>query len=613
MRPQKLIWQMYPATVIVMLVAVVAITWYGAIVFREFFLQESELDLEARASLIRSRVQDYIDAGNIAGLRAFCKEAGRESGTRITIIAHDGVVLADSNENPESMENHHERPEILAAYRGEQGRILRYSKTLEQKMLYIARPLNSQARLVAAGSGVRPDVQTVLRMSVPFTSLDETMQRLRLRVMLGCVVITVGAALLTLFLVRNISRPLEEMTRTAERFAKGDFRQRMTPYMDRTSSYEVTALASSMDQMAEMLDEKIKTIVTHRNQLETVFSSMVEAVIAIDSQERVISINTAAAELLGINRQTALGKVVPEIIRNSHLQEQVQHILTTMASVEDEIVLKEPGGDRYLQTNVVTLNDGKDESVGVLVVMNDVTKLRKLERIRSDFVGNVSHELRTPITSIQGYVETLLDGALDEREDAVRFLEIVLRQSQRLNAIIDDLLALSRIEQESSEGAIHMEEGLVRRVLEAALQTSQVKADQHGVLLELNCQNALVATMNETLLEQAVVNLLVNAIKYSKEGDSVLVWAAVVADDDSGSWVQIGVKDSGCGISPEHLPRLFERFYRSDKARSRELGGTGLGLAIVKHIAGAHRGRIDVESQLGEGSEFILTIPGRIC
>lgn len=611
MRPQKLIWQIYPSTVIVVAVVILAATWYGAIVFQDFFLKESELDLEARASLIKSRVSDYLEQGNIFALRQFCKEAGRESGTRITIIDREGVVLADSNENPDVMENHHERPEILAAYRGERGRTLRYSKTLDQKMLYIALPLNSKAEL-AAKNGEGVDVNTVIRMSVPLTSLDETMHGLLFKVAVGCIIIAFGAALLALFVSRNISRPLEEMTRTAERFARGDFKQRMTPRLGKTSSREVSALAMSMDKMAEMLDEKIKTIVTHRNQLETVFSSMVEAVIAIDRDERVISINTAAAELLGVSREAALGKVVQEIVRNSHLQEQVQKILGTRESVEEEIVLKEPGGDRFLQTNVVTLYDGKGESVGVLIVMNDVTKLRRLERIRSDFVANVSHELRTPITSIRGYVETLLDGALDDREDAVRFLQIVLRQSQRLNAIIEDLLALSRIEQESNDGSVHMEEGPLCCVLETAVQTCQVNADQRGVKLAFDCPEAIVAVMNETLLEQAVVNLLVNAIKYSKEGDTVLV-RAEVPDGAQGNRVRISVKDTGCGISPEHLPRLFERFYRSDKARSRELGGTGLGLAIVKHIAGTHHGRIDVTSRLGEGSEFTLTIPGRMA
>lgn len=611
MRPQKLIWQIYPSTVMVVAVVILAATWYGAYVFQDFFLKESELDLEARASLIRSRVADYLEQGSVNALRAFCKEAGRESGTRITIIDREGVVLADSNERPEVMENHRERPEILAAYQGERGRTLRYSKTLDQKMLYIALPLNSKAELAAKkGEGV--DVNTVIRMSVPFTSLDEAMHGLRFQVAVGCIIIVFGAALLSLFVSRNISRPLEEMTRTAERFARGDFKERMTPRLGKTSAREVTALAVSMDQMAEMLDEKIKAIVTHRNQLETVFSSMVEAVIAIDRDERVISINTAAAELLGISREVALGKVVQEIVRNSHLQEQVQKILSTRESVEEEVVLKEPGGDKFLQTNVVTLYDGKGESVGVLIVMNDVTKLRRLERIRSDFVANVSHELRTPITSIRGYVETLLDGALDERDNAVQFLQIVLRQSQRLTAIIDDLLALSRIEQESNDGSVQMEEGPLCCVLETAVQTCQVNADQRGVKLACDCPNGVVAMMNETLLEQAVVNLLVNAIKYSREGDTVLV-RAEVSGGAKGDRVRISVKDTGCGISPEHLPRLFERFYRSDKARSRELGGTGLGLAIVKHIAGAHHGRIDVASRLGEGSEFTLIIPGRMA
>jgi two-component system phosphate regulon sensor histidine kinase PhoR len=386
----------------------------------------------------------------------------------------------------------------------------------------------------------------------------------------------------------------------------------MTPRLARTSSLEVTALAMSMDQMAEMLDEKIKAIITHRNQLETVFSSMVEAVIAIDRKERVMSINTSAAKLLGISREAAQGKVVQEIVRHSHLHEQIQHILSTKESLEDEIVLKEPGGDRFLQTSVVTLHDGKGESVGVLIVMNDVTNLRRLERIRRDFVANVSHELRTPITSIRGYVETLLDGAIDDREDTVRFLEIVLRQSQRLNAIIDDLLALSRIEQESSDGAVQMVEGPLCCVLETAVQTCQVNADQQGVRVTFECPAAIVATMNETLIEQAVVNLLVNAIKYSKAGDTIAV-RADIGKDEAADKVRISVKDHGCGISPEHLPRLFERFYRSDKARSRELGGTGLGLAIVKHIIGAHRGRVDVVSELGKGSEFILELTGRVA
>ncbi len=609
MKPKKLIWQIYPATVIAVLAAIIAVTWYGSVVFQKFYLHEAEIDLEARANLIKLRVRDYLTASDYRDLRAFCTDAGRESHTRITIIDRSGVVLADSNEDPAKMENHSTRPEIVVAYSGRRGRSLRYSRTLSQKMLYIAIPLNGHYDLNAANRP-HPKVHTVIRMSVPVTSLDQTILGLQLRVVVGCLFVVFGAALVMLFISRNISRPLEEMTRSAEQFARGDFNLRMTPRLRRTSSLEVTALATSMDRMAEVLDDKIKTIVTHRNQLEAVFSSMVESVIAIDSDERVISINTAAARLFGIGRQAAQGKVVQEIIRHSHLQEQIQKILATRESLEEEIVLQEKWGDRYLQTNVVPLYDGKGESVGVLIVMNDVTSLRRLERVRRDFVANVSHELRTPITSIRGYVETLLDGALDNREDSTRFLEVVLRQSERLSAIIEDLLALSRIEQGTSDGSISMEEGLLVHVLEAAVQTCQVNADQQGVALTLECPEGLLVMMNDTLLEQAVVNLLVNAIRYSRAGQTVAVRAALQKTTDQ-SQVLISVKDTGCGIAPEHQPRLFERFYRSDKARSRQQGGTGLGLAIVKHIVQAHNGTVDVKSELGKGSEFTIALSVR--
>ena len=338
---------------------------------------------------------------------------------------------------------------------------------------------------------------------------------------------------------------------------------------------------------------------------------MVESVIAIDLEERVISINKAAARLLEIDRRTAEGKYVQAVVRNVELQKQISKVLTAGESVEEEIVLQDQEGEKLLQTRIVTLFDGKSRSVGALVVMNDVTKLRRLETIRRDFVANVSHELRTPITSIRGYVETLLDGALDNREDSIKFLQIVLRQSDRLNAIIDDLLALSRIEQESRAGEIVLQDGPLCVVLESAVQTCQVEADKAGVQVILDCPENLLVFMNDTLLEQAVVNLLVNAIKYSRQGDTVDLRADMVGGSEAGK-VAISVRDTGCGIAGEHLPRLFERFYRSDRARSRAVGGTGLGLAIVKHIIQAHGGRIDVQSQEGVGSEFRITLTGRL-
>jgi two-component system phosphate regulon sensor histidine kinase PhoR len=605
MTPKKLIWQIFPANVLIIFIVIVAASWYGGATLQEFYLQEKEADLEARANLISLKVKEYLREDRIVGLREYAVRAGRSSGTRITVIAADGKVLADSNENPDVMDNHRLRVEIVQAFTGTTGRSRRYSNTVEENMLYVAIPLTD----VAAHSSGTGEVDAILRTSVSVASLDYKMDQIRKRILFGSLAAMVLAGAVTLLISRNISKPLEQMTRTAGQFSRGDFSERMLPLVKKSASLEVVTLAGSMDRMAEMLDDKIQAILTQRNQLEAVFSSMVEAVLAIDIEERVISINDAAANIFGVKREAAKGRIVQQVVRNIQLQQQIGQTLATKEPAVGEIIMQDESGDRFLQSNVVTLSNGAGENVGVLVVMNDVTKLRRLENVRRDFVANVSHELRTPITSIRGYVETLLDGAIDSREDAVKFLEIVLRHSVRLGTIIDDLLVLSRIEEESKQGAIVLQEGLLLPVLEAAVQVCQLKAEQAEVAVAVLCPENVVVGMNATLLEQAVVNLLVNAIAYSKKGDQVTVEVAIEKNDPDRK-VRINVRDTGCGIAAEHLPRLFERFYRSDKARSRTLGGTGLGLAIVRHIAQAHEGGVEVRSEVGKGSEFTLIVKG---
>ncbi len=607
LRPKKLIWQIFPASILTLLFAVIAVGWYGTSSLRAFYLQETEADLTARASLLGPRVIEYLQGGQVAQLRSYCVRAGRESGTRITVVLPDGTVVADSDENPRLMDNHRHRPEVADALIGEVGASIRYSRTVDENMLYVATPLRFTFQQGISGA-VEP-MGAVLRTAVSVASLDKALGGIKRRVGMGALAILLLSGVVTLLICRNISRPLEQMTRSAEKFSQGDFSERMLPVARRTASLEVVTLAVAMDRMAELLDEKIQAIVTHRNQLETVFSSMVEAVIAIDMEERIISLNAAAAELFDLDRQAGPGRLMQQVVRNTRLHQQISHTLTTKEGVEDEIVLQDEDGERFLQTNVVTLSNGVGENVGVLVVMNDVTRLRRLENVRRDFVANVSHELRTPVTSIHGYVETLLDGALDIREDAEKFLHIVLRQSELLSSIIDDLLVLSRVEEDARQEQIKLEDGPLHPVVAAAVQTCQHKADEAGVGMVVDCPEDLVATMNSTLLEQALVNLLINAITYSQKGDSVRVEGRVEAAAEEKT-VRLAVRDSGCGIAKKHLPRLFERFYRSDKARSRTLGGTGLGLAIVKHIAQAHDGRVEVASVEGKGSVFSLIVKG---
>ena len=609
--PKKLIWQIFPANVLTILLVIITVSWYGVVSLQEFYLQDTEADLEARGHLISSKVKEYLRGHKTGDLKEYCIQAGRSSGTRITVIDPQGKVLADSNEDPQTMENHSQRAEIAGALAGNVGVSRRFSRTLQENMIYVAIPLtNIAAEAFQDYHGKR--VEAVLRTSVSVAALDTTLRRIKSRIILASLAVLLLAGAVTLLISRNISRPLEQMTKSAERFAGGDFSLRMLPVVKKTASLEVATLAAAMDRMAELLDEKIEAIVTQRNQLETVFSSMVEAVIAIDTEERVISINAAAAELFGVERKAAPGKIVQQIVRNVQLQQHISRTLAARESVVDEIILRGENGDRILHTNVVILGNGAGENVGVLVVMNDVTKIRRLENVRRDFVANVSHELRTPITSIRGYVETLLDGALDIREDAVRFLEIVLHQSERLATIIDDLLALSKIEEEAKRGAIPLAPGLLRPVLEAAVQTCRLQADQAGIAVVIDCPEGIMAAINATLLEQAVINLLVNAIAYSRQGGEVTVGVAV-GQGEQVDKVRIVVRDNGIGIAKEHLPRLFERFYRSDKARSRAHGGSGLGLAIVKHIAEAHNGQVEVKSAEGKGSEFALIISSTLA
>lgn len=608
MKQTKLIWQIFPANLLILVLTIVCVIWYGRTALQSFYLEELEKGLVARARLSEPIVADMLKQGEIGELRRYTKNAGRKSNTRITVIMPNGLVVADSNEDPESMELHHKRVEIRAALDGEIGTSLRFSKTLGQKMLYVALPLLEDQEKDSVFT-VKPDVEAVLRLSVTADAIAVALTQISSKIIFGVLIFGLLAAAASLLVSRNITKPLEEIKKAAERFSRGDFNEKMTLYRGRsTSSTEVAALALAMDKMAAQLNERIETIKSQRNELETVFSSMVEAVIAVDRNERVININTAAAQLFGIERNSAKGKLIQEMLRNVNLQQQIKDVIKGSDSLEDEIIHVDEGGQKFLQSNIVSLKDRRKNVLGVLVVLNDVTKVRRLESVRRDFVANVSHELRTPITSIRGYVETLLDGALDDRDDALKFLDTVLRQAERLNEIIEDLMVLSRIEQEADNGLIDRERGSLCVVLDVAIETCEHSAREKNVTILLECPEGIELEINATLIEQALVNLLVNAIKYSREDSEVRV-VAEKALEENREVVKIHVIDSGIGIASNHLPRLFERFYRSDKARSRKDGGTGLGLAIVKHIVLAHNGRIDVTSELGLGSTFTITLP----
>lgn len=356
--------------------------------------------------------------------------------------------------------------------------------------------------------------------------------------------------------------------------------------------------------MARQLDQKIRAISDQKNEREAILSSMVEGVVAVDTDERVITMNRAAAALLGVDPSLAQRRSIQEVVRNPDLQRLVGQALAHDEPVEEEILLRTPAGDRFLQVNGSSLRDTDGRGIGAIAVLNDVTRLKALERMRREFVANVSHEIKTPVTAIKGFAETLLDGASDDPGAAQRFLRIIVGQADRLALIVEDLLALSSVEQAKEGDAIELREAGMGEVLQAAVEVCGPKALAKGITVRLDTSPVGVAGINPPLLEQAVVNLIDNAVKYSPEGSTVEVTQRLVADE-----VVICVRDEGIGIAREHLPHLFERFYRVDKARSRAVGGTGLGLAIVKHIAEAHHGRVSVESTPGKGSVFCIHLP----
>ncbi|MHC4942041.1 MAG: HAMP domain-containing sensor histidine kinase [Planctomycetota bacterium] len=587
MARKSILWRLYPIYLIIIVASLAAAAWYASTTLKDFYYKQTERDLESRAHLLARQVLPLPPPDEIEALNRACVELGKKSQTRITLIVPNGTVICDSEEEPARMENHANRPEIQEAMAGGTGVFVRYSHTLDQDMMYVAIPLWQEETIIG-----------VMRTSIPVTAVNSALQTIYIEILLGGTAIVLFAILLGWALSRRISRPLLELKKGADRFARGDLAYRV----DVHDSLEFGSVAEAMNQMAGRLDERIRTVIHQRNEQEAVLASMVEGVLAVDGEERLINMNRAAAEMIGVDVSQVEGRTIQETIRNTDLQQFVSRTLASRSPVEGELVLGE-NQDRYVQIHGTVLMGADGTSIGALVVLNDMTRLIKLENIRRDFVANVSHELKTPITSIKGFVETLLMGTT-EQEEAERFLQIVLKHANRLNSIINDLLSLSKIEQGTERNEIVLQKGAVREVMQSAIQLCQEKGKAKGITIELDCDNDLKARINARLLEQAVVNLLDNAVKYSDPDSGILV-----AGDREGDGVAISVTDQGCGIAEEHHPRLFERFYRVDKARSRELGGTGLGLAIVKHIAQSHGGRVGVKSLIDKGSTFTIFLP----
>ncbi len=537
---------------------------------RTHYINTLRDSLKKYAKILEPEVTPFVLSGSYEDLDRFVKRIGAETSVRITIIAPDGKVLADSRKDPAKMENHFYRPEIQQALKRGFGSSLRYSTTVHSNMLYVAiKKLHTPTYFVRVSMFVK-DINTLLG-------------NLRSELFVFVIFVTLLSILGAFIFTRNLSKPMSELVHAADLLSKGKFDIRVNIERDD----EIGELANSFNIMAKNLDDLFNTIKLKQDELNTIIASLDEGLLVLNAEGKTILYNESLKKLLKVD---PAGKYYWEFLSDHELMKFLENAINRRESGRTEFNLH---GRTYLAN--LTVIHSKREFV---IVFHDITELKNLERIKRDIVANVSHELRTPLTAIKGYVETLEELAPQDLEN---FVQILRRHTDRLINIVNDLLSLSRLE---SGGIHHTPEKFdLQKIARDVVSMYRPRAEEKGLSLCLKSEGDLLMEGYPLEIEQLIVNLVDNAIKYTEKG------RVCVKAKGNRNTVTLIVEDTGIGIPEEHLPRIFERFYVVSKSRSRSLGGTGLGLSIVKHVTALHRGEISVDSIPGKGSRFIVTLP----
>ncbi len=512
-----------------------------------------------------------------------CSEFGRNSGIRTTIVGSDGKVLFDSDADSNSMTNHLGRQEIKRALSGETNFSQHYSNTLKTKMLYIAVP---------AGKKIDGEYSHCVRQAMPIQNLSVAKKLFGYEILMLSAAAILLSGVLSYLMARRIGRPLKSLSIAASKFAKGDFEARA----EKCSIPEIAEVGAAMASMAADLKAREHTLSRRNCELDEIFSHMTDAVFICSSEGRILRMNSACANIFSISKEPPLQAA--EVLRNSKLLSLIDKTFDSHSETSAEI---EVGVQPQKTFSVVgTMLPYESRVPRAIFVMHDISYISANESLRREFVAGVSHELKTPITAIGIAAETLEET--ENPSDRQHFIEVIQKEVERVNVLVDDMLLLSKLDFASNMTENFGELNLLSVVEEACI-SHQNAAEKAGDKIFVDCDDGFYVKGDFTLLQIAVSNLIGNAIKYGGKGCSIHISGAKVGDD-----IALTVSDTGTGIAKEHLGRLFERFYRVDKGRSRALGGTGLGLAIVKHIAMLHGGMVSVKSELGKGSSFTITL-----
>ncbi|RKY99755.1 MAG: hypothetical protein DRQ10_05600 [Candidatus Hydrothermota bacterium] len=539
---------------------------------KSHYIDTLSSDLKKISYPLSLSIKPLIEQRRFSELDSLVKSIGRETNIRITVIATDGTVLADSKKDPSLMENHGTRPEVIQALSKGYGETIRYSTTMQKKMLYVAIPLKTNGKIIG-----------ILRLSLFLSDIEHLLSNLSRDMICMILIITALSLLGAYFLAKGFSDPIRELVSVSNRLALGDFSAKAS--IQRKD--ELGKLASSFNEMGERIKKLFERVRLKQEELIAILSSLSEGLIVIDGNGRIELSNRSFDKIVGDSSQ---GRFYREVLRDSGLIKCVEKAVNEKRTVTKEVELNDK---LFLISITPMVSENK-----FIVVLHDITEFKAIEKIKKDFVINASHELRTPLTAIKGYVETLEDEVQGE---AKTYLKIIRKHTERIINIVKDLLTLAEIEEKGLDTSL--KDIYLKGFLENVVKIFRPRAEEKGLELKFTAQCNPVIKGDPFKLEQVFVNLIDNAIKYTEKGE-----VSILLREENG-YAVVEVIDTGIGIPKEYIPRIFERFYVVDKSRSRKLGGTGLGLSIVKHVVLLHGGKIEVESEPGKGSKFIVRLP----